>query len=217
MVHGRWFVTGTDTDAGKTVCTAALAAALSPHVVAAKPVATGVRPGTAPDDAVRIARAAGHEPLCYRAFAPPLSPHRAADAPYVDGLLAWTGALDGAAVLVEGVGGWRVPLGEGRWVVDLARVALGTGPGGVIVVAPDRIGVLNHLVLTVGAIRGDGLAVTGVVLNRAAPVDPSRRTNARDAADLLDLPVALLPSIRTDAALAPAGRRVWAALGVRAP
>lgn len=213
MAAGRWFVTGTDTDAGKTVVTAALAAALAPDVCAAKPLATGVPPGEVPADAALLAAAAGHAPQWRRAFPQPVSPHRAAQEPYVDDLLAWTAALSGRTVLVEGVGGWRVPLGEGRWVTDLARVAVGAGLGGVLVVAPDRIGVLNHLRLTVDAIRADGLFVAGIALCRSRPQDASCATNAQDAAAMNGAPVAIVPRIdTTDAgALATAGRAAWAA------
>src|SRR5262245_23087922 len=140
----RWFVTGTDTDVGKTVVTACLAEAARDRgsVVAAKPVASGVAPGTAGDDASLIGAAAGHAPICFAAFAAPLSPHRAAAlegrAPPAS-LLDDVRALAADTVLVEGVGGWRVPLGGGWWNEDVARAA----DARVIVVAADRLGVLN--------------------------------------------------------------------------
>src|SRR5687768_2946774 len=76
----RLFVTGTDTGVGKTVVTACLAAAARRRgsVVACKPVASGVPPGQAGEDAELLGRCAGHPPLVLAAFEAPLSPHRAA-------------------------------------------------------------------------------------------------------------------------------------------
>ncbi len=215
MVRGRWFVTGTDTDAGKTVVTAALAAAAAPNVLAAKPIATGVREGAVPDDAALLARSGGHAPSYFMAFSAPVSPHRASPRPIGPEAVVWTAALTADVLLVEGVGGWRVPLG-GAWVTDLARAALGSGPGGIVIAAPDRVGVINQVLLTVEAIRRDGLPIVGVVLSRFPPTDPSVATNADDLTSLLDLPVATLErlNIQDISVLADAGRRVWTTLGV---
>jgi dethiobiotin synthetase len=189
----RIFVTGTDTGVGKTVATACLAQAARTRgtVLAVKPVASGVPAGTDGEDSVLLASAAGHAPWCAAAFVTPVSPHRAAR---IEGrglppaLLADLSALAAETVLVEGVGGWRVPLGDGLWTADLARTC-----ELVIVVAADRLGVLNHTLLTVDAVRTAGLPVAGVVLNRgAAPADASRPYNLDDLRDLLDVPVEVL-------------------------
>ena len=195
----RLFVTGTDTHVGKTVvtCCLARAAAARGTVSAAKPVASGVRPGTPGEDAEQIAAHAGHAPRVFATYEAPLSPHRAAllegrslDA---DALRAWVAALGADTVLVEGVGGWRVPirLDPPLWVVDLARAA----GGPVVIVAPDRLGVLNHTLLTVEAVRADGLAVAAVVLNRGVPADDSRRTNLDDLSALAGVPVVPFPAV----------------------
>jgi len=214
----RLFITGTDTDVGKTAATAALAAALAERgtVVAAKPVASGVPAGRAGDDAEALGRAAGHPPVIHTTYRAPLSPHRAArqegrplDEP---GLLAWVQALSADHVLVEGVGGWCVPLSEELWVRDLARAAADD----VVVVAADRIGVLNHTLLTVDAVRRDGFRVLGVVLNRGIPTaedDPSPSTNADDLRMLLDVPVVVLEHF-DEAGAAREGRRLLGAISV---
>jgi dethiobiotin synthetase len=215
----RLFVTGTDTDVGKSLVTACLAQAArdTGTVVAAKPVASGVEPGTVGDDAVLIATAAGHTPVCFVSFAAPLSPHRAAR---LEGRAPPSSLLDDVAllsadtVLVEGVGGWRVPLGGGWWNDDLARA---TG-GQVVVVAADRLGVLNHTLLTVEAVRRSGLQVAGVVLNRGiAGEDASRAHNLDDLRELTGLPVVVLTRLDPgdEAARAEAGRTLWR--GIVAP
>src|SRR5690606_22634650 len=109
----------TDTDVGKSVVAACLAAALREagrRVRAVKPLASGVAPGTAGEDAELLAAAAGHEPLVYATFEAALAPHRAARLEgrrvEPEALVAWLLGQPGDPVLVEGVGGWRVPLTE---------------------------------------------------------------------------------------------------------
>jgi dethiobiotin synthetase len=198
----RIFVTGTDTGVGKTVVTACLAQALAGRgtVRAVKPVASGVAAGTAGEDAELLGAAAGHAPLCLAAYATPVSPHRAAR---VEGrrlppaLLEDVRNIAADHVLVEGVGGWRVPLGDGVWTEDLARTC-----DTVVIVAADRLGVLSHTLLTADAVRRAGMPVAGVVLNRgAAGADASRPFNLDDLRELLDVPVVPLdPLDPTDAA-----------------
>lgn len=206
-------MTGTDTDVGKTTVTALLARAAreSGSVIAAKPVASGgahLGPG---DDAVAIAAAAGHPPLQFAGYEAPLSPHRAAalmgatlDVP---ALVEWVRALEADTVLVEGAGGWRVPLAMGFDVADLAK-AWGAP---VLVVALDRLGVLNHARLTVDAIAGDGLRVAGVALVR--PASGARTANLEDLRELLRVPVLdvpwLVPGSPDDPARIALGQGVW--------
>ncbi len=206
-------MTGTDTDVGKTTVTALLAAAarVEGSVIAAKPVASGgahLGPG---EDAVAIAEAAGHAPLQFAGYEAPLSPHRAAAmmGATLDtaALTAWIRAFDADTVLVEGAGGWRVPLALGFDVADLAR-AWGAP---VLVVARDRLGVLNHARLTVDAIGGDGLRVAGVALIR--PPTGARTANLQDLRELLRVPVAdvpwLIPGSHDDPARIAAGQALW--------
>lgn len=212
----RRYVTGTDTGVGKSAATAALAAAARAagrDVRAVKLVATGAPPGEPGEDATLIAAAAGHAPLVGATWAAPLSPHRAAalEARPLDvpALLRWLETIDGDPILIEGAGGWRVPFaatgGDTFELRDVARRL----PGDVLVVAADRLGVINHTRLTVEAVRADGLRVAAVILNRGVgdPADPARRTNLDDLRLLLDVPVLVLPTVDpTDrAALAAAG------------
>lgn len=201
----RLFVTGTDTDVGKTIITACLARAARGHgtVRAIKPVATGTPDGQLPADATHIGRAAGHAPECWASYETPVSPHRALlqeGKTLPSGLVERLRALRRADVdtlLVEGVGGFCVPLSVGPdlWLADLARAL----DAPVLIVAANRLGVINHTMLTVQAVRGAGLSVAGVVLNTFGDSDEcSRKTNAEDLRLLLDVPLALAPTIAPD-------------------
>lgn len=206
------FVTGTDTGVGKTVVTAAMAAALRRRGVpvrALKPVASGVEAG-AGEDAELLAFAAGHPPLSALRFVAPLSPHRAAA---LEGrrvelppLLEWIEAQPGTR-LVEGVGGWEVPLSWDLRVSDLATT-LGYP---VVVVAPDRLGVINQALLTVEAVRRRGLRVDALVLVEQETPDGSTLYNGQDFQRLLgETRVVSVPRVRMEVEmLAEVGERVW--------
>jgi dethiobiotin synthetase len=167
-------VVGTDTGAGKTVVAAAITAALRARgrgVAAVKPVATGVEPGEAGEDATLLARASGCEPgeALLESFRLPRSPLAAARAEQrsldVEALvraLRARAAEPGLDVLVvEGVGGLLVPLTEHHTVRDLMR-RLGAP---VLVVGRAGLGTIGHCALTVESARGAGLDVCGVVLS----------------------------------------------------
>jgi dethiobiotin synthetase len=184
------FVTGTDTDVGKTWVTAAIATALrrrGEDVAALKVVASGVAAG-AGADADRLGVAAGHPPRCGATLKAALSPHRAAALEgrelSRDDILRWVRRNSGTWTLAEGAGGWEVPLGPDWRISDLAA-DLGWP---VLIVAANRLGVLNHTLLTVAAIRARNLRVAGVVLN--GHEGASAAYNREDLAALLpDVPV----------------------------
>ncbi|HSN17014.1 MAG TPA: dethiobiotin synthase [Gammaproteobacteria bacterium] len=176
-----FFVTGTDTGIGKTRVSAGLLKALSKSglkTVGMKPVASGAEPtpeGLRNDDALALQKAASERrdyalvnPYC---FAPPVAPHLAAREAGVeislDVLRAAYGELCRGvdAVVVEGVGGWQVPLASGLEVPDLAREF----DLPVLLVVGMRLGCLNHALLTARAIRGDGLELAGWVANAIDP------------------------------------------------
>lgn len=207
----RFFVTGTDTDAGKTTLGVLLAAS-RPGCRAVKPLATGVPDGEPGDDAVRLAQAAGHEPAVFATWPAPLSPEAAARAAGREldwtGLLAWLARQEGAPLLVEGVGGWRVPLGGGRWVADLASAAVGPG-GDVIVAAANRLGVINHSLLTVDAVTRDGFRPAALFLLDFGTADASRETNAEDLTCWAPCPV-----VRVAVGSGP-NPRLWNVLDMR--
>ena len=198
---GRWFITGTDTDVGKTYVTSALAAGARDRgtVVAAKPIASGCLPSDASRDAALLSQCAGHPPREWATAPEALSPHRATLSPAFDAhaLQRWLDELSGDTVLIEGVGGWLVPLqttAPQASIPDLARWSRGQ----ILLVAANRIGVLNHTLLTAQSIASYGMALVGVILNNGADAaidDASRSSNLNDLRALLDVPVVPCPSL----------------------
>ena len=173
-----WFVAGTDTEVGKTFVSCALLHALKQRGVRAigmKPVAAGTDADGRNDDVERLLAAA---PVAApRAlinpylFASAIAPHIAAEEEgrtiEIEQIVAAFGQLRplADAVLVEGVGGFCVPLGPHSDTADLAeRLALP-----VILVVGMRLGCINHALLTRDAIAARGLRLAGWVANRIDP------------------------------------------------
>lgn len=171
-----WFVTGTDTEVGKTAISCALLMAAGQaglRTAAIKPVAAGCDENGHNEDALQLMDCMT-EPLDYQQVNPvaleeAVAPHIAAQhqgrvlqAARLAGLCR--GVMLGGAefVLVEGAGGWRVPIGPRETLADVA-VALRAG---VILVVGMRLGCINHALLTAEAIRRDGLPLVGWVANQ---------------------------------------------------
>lgn len=164
------------------------------QVAALKAVASGVPVGEVAQDAVCIATAAGHSPLCFAAFAEPLSPHLAAERAGASispgALLDWIRGNARELTLIEGSGGWEVPLSPEFRVSDLA-VAL---QADVVVVARNRLGVLNHTLLTVQAVRSRGLTVLGIALSPPEVSDLSTPLNELELQRFLpEVPICAVP------------------------
>ena len=175
------FVTGTDTGVGKSLASAALLHALArhhPRVVGMKPVAAGAEPHggqLANEDAIAL-RAASTVAVPVELDNPvllpdPLSPHIAAaragttiSIPAIVHSYRHLAPL-ADAVVVEGAGGFHVPLSDTETGADLAQ-ALGMP---VVLVVGLRLGCLNHAALTAEAVRARGLALAGWVANRVDP------------------------------------------------
>jgi dethiobiotin synthetase len=180
MTRG-FFVTGTDTGVGKTTVTLGLMQALQARgevVTAMKPVASGcarTASGLISDDARRL-RTRSSIALTYDlvnpyAFEPPIAPHLAADAvgvpidiQVIEQALRRL-ATDADQVMVEGVGGWLVPISQRHTMADVA-VALGLP---VIMVVGITLGCINHALLTAGAVQSAGLPLAGWIANRVDP------------------------------------------------
>lgn len=181
----RYFVTGTDTEVGKTVASSALlqAARLQGFITAGyKPVASGsdmTPEGLRNTDALALQRHSSLT-LSYQAvnpytFAEPTSPHivSADEQRPIDFAVMSAGlnALEKSAewVLVEGAGGWFTPLSETHTFADW--VALERLP--VILVVGVKLGCINHAMLTAQAIEQAGLPLAGWIANDVVP--PGRR------------------------------------------
>jgi dethiobiotin synthetase len=196
-----YFITGTDTDAGKTTIASGLlhAARLAGLSTAAgKPVASGsaMTPhGLRNSDALALL-AECSLPLAYDeinpvAFEPAIAPHLAAReagvALSVSSLLQPMRALlekRADFTLIEGAGGWRVPLAAQSNLSDLA-IALGLP---VILVVGVRLGCINHALLTAEAIARDGLQLAGWVANIIEPRTSRLEENLATLAERLPAP-----------------------------
>ena len=176
----RLFVSGTDTDAGKTVLAGLLAKhflGLGKSVRYIKPVQTGHPPD---DDAATVRRISGLGPEAARLLfsAPePVSPNFCFDPfPFGEILDAVAAKPASDVLLVEGAGGLLAPLDDARAMHDLAR-ALNMP---VVLAAPNRVGGLNHLLLSLHFMRSTGLQLAAVGLNEHFSADARKAALNRD-------------------------------------
>lgn len=210
-----FFVTGTDTEVGKTTVAAGLLYAARKaglSTAAAKPVASGcvlTPEGLRNDDALALL-AECTLPLRYEAvnpfaFEPAIAPHLAAREAGIELSAARLAepvrqvlALQADFTLVEGAGGWRVPLAGRENLSDLAAL-LGLP---VILVVGVRLGCINHAVLSAEAIERDGLQLAGWVANIVDPYTSRLDENLASLAERLSAPclgrVPRLPKANAD-------------------
>src|ERR671920_216325 len=185
-------VTGTDIGVGKTWVACALARALREagrQVVAIKPVETGCsgQPGKG-EDGVRLARATGQSQPAHAiirlpdSIAPVLSSERAGAEIDFDALVLKIERFAESAdyAIVEGAGGLLAPV---TWEWNMADVARTLGAG-ALVVAADRLGTINHTLLTLSALELAGIPCAGVVLTTPEMPDQTSGSNAAAIARL---------------------------------
>ncbi len=188
------FLTGTDTGVGKTytaVCLLRLLRARGLRCAGMKPICCGDR-----DDAEKLLAASSEglsidevNPVWLRTPAAPLAAAliegvTVETRTLVEGFLALQRRFD--FVVVEGVGGWLVPIGEDYFVSDLA-VDLQLP---VVIVAMNRLGCLNHTMLTARSVASHGLPCAGVALNGSgAPVDFAEESNADILSRIAQVPI----------------------------
>ncbi len=175
------FITGTDTGTGKTTVACGLLGVLKEMQLSTavmKPVASGcdeTRAGLRNADAIRLMSCATHQAEYQQvnpyAFLAAIAPHIAASDKginvSIDAIVSGARELEQQAdvLLVEGVGGWRVPLNDHQTAEDLA-VALNYP---VIMVVGMRLGCINHALMTSAAIDASGMALAGWVANSIEP------------------------------------------------
>src|SRR5690554_6653529 len=182
MAKKTFFVTGTDTGVGKTMVSAAIleaAKAAGKRTLGMKPIASGcdeTPDGLRNDDALMLQHAAT-ESLAYDlvnpiALEPAIAPHVAAvhagrvvTADRLIGFCRGMQMRSADLLLIEGAGGWRVPLNDRETYSAVPR-ELGLP---VILVVSLKLGCINHAMLTVEAIARDGLTVAGWVANHPEP------------------------------------------------
>jgi dethiobiotin synthetase len=175
------FITGTDTGIGKTRVSVGLLKILNAgghRAMGMKPIASGAvagPDGLCSDDAVAL-RAAGPPGLSLRAINPycfpaPVSPNIAAAeagaSVSVSAIAAAAARLAERAdvLVIEGIGGWRVPIGAGLALPDVVRALAAP----VVMVVGLRLGCINHACLTAEAIQRDGLRLAGWIGNQLDP------------------------------------------------
>jgi len=197
-MNPAYFLTGTDTEIGKTFITCALlhrARLDGLQAVGLKPVAAGTDAAGLNDDVEAIRGASNVElprqiinPYC---FVPAIAPHIAAAEA---GVTIEFGKIIAACqqarqqadlAIIEGVGGFCVPLGDDRSAADLA-VALGLP---LILVVGMRLGCINHALLTAEAIAARGLVLAGWVANRIDPAMARFDENLATLEKLLPAPL----------------------------
>jgi len=218
-----FFVAGTDTGVGKTAFSAALLrsfAELGLRTAGMKPVAAGCTDGRNEDVEALVAASSARVDrslVCPYLFEPPIAPHIAAGEAGVRIDLAvieraFTALSDRFDVIVvEGVGGFRVPLNEREDAAGLAR-RLGLP---VILVVGLRLGCLNHALLTRDAIAAEGLKLAGWVANRIDPGMARVEENVAALRERLGAPlIADVPYGAVSALRVPLGP-LWPGPGLR--
>jgi len=196
-----FFITGTDTEVGKTVSTVALLRAankLGLLTAAYKPVASGcdlMEEGLCNQDVVMLQKNTSlrlaYEELVGYCFEPHIAPHIASEESGVpiemgvlsDGLKRLK-ETDADMIFVEGAGGWRLPVGHGHFLSDWVRHE--NLP--VILVVGAKLGCLNHAMLTCEAIQHDRLNIAGWCVNRIHPGMSHYKANLETLKSLLPAP-----------------------------
>jgi len=200
----RWFVTGTDTGVGKTHAAGGLIRHLvgrGQRVAGLKPVASGCAKtplGLRNEDALAL-MAAANVALDYGtvnpyAFEPAIAPHLAAAAVGVeidpDAIARIVNGIRADHIVIEGAGGWSVPLGRELMFADLARAVCRD----VILVVGLRLGCINHALLSAEQIRREGFRLAGWVANTLDPAMPALAGNLETLKGKLTSPLlAVLP------------------------
>ena len=195
----RLFITGTDTEIGKTRVAAALVRNLVSkgfRVAGMKPVASGCEntpDGLRNSDALALIAAANvempYEVVNPFAFEPAIAPHIAAQEAGeeidINHIQACMQNIAADYLVTEGFGGWCVPIGGGRMLVDIARCVADE----VILVVGMRLGCINHALLTAAQIGHDGLPLKGWIANYVDPDMPVQAENLQTLKDLMPAPL----------------------------
>ena len=202
MAKRSFFITGTDTDAGKTIVTAGLLAAANKagkRTIGLKPVAAGCEDtpeGLRNSDAVLLQETASvklsYDQVNPIAFEPAIAPHIAAMregrmmsgeriAAYCRGAMMQPADL----VLVEGAGGWRVPLSYRETMAQIPKSLQVP----VILVVGMKLGCINHALMSAESISRDGIPLAGWIANRVDADMACYEENRDTIANMLRAPL----------------------------
>lgn len=210
-----FFVTGTDTDAGKTFVSVLLLqgyAALGIKALGAKPLAAGAdfaADGSLQNgDALLLQQHSGialpyaqHNPLCLQQ---PAAPHLVAaaagirlDESQLTAQLQQLGHTEAERILIEGAGGWLLPLSAERYLADWVSEQ----PLPVVLVVGIKLGCLNHAMLTVRELQRSGVKLLGWVANIISPQMLLLEQNIADLQQRIAAPLlATIPYAPSDSA-----------------
>ena len=202
LTSGTYFVTGTDTDVGKTVCTKALLQAANQQhkrTLAYKPISAGCEDtenGLRNEDALTLQNNSSIQ-VSYNAVNPiayqqPIAPHIAAmetnrpiDLTLIDQGLDFLQQQQSQFLFVEGAGGWHLPINNkqlfSEWVIGKQLP--------VIVVIGLKLGCLNHALLTVQSIQQSGLTIAGWIANHLQPNMPYVEQNIDTLKEYINAPL----------------------------
>ncbi|SRR6266542_1409182 len=224
----RLVIVGTGTGVGKTHVGCALLRGWAERHIAAlglKPIETGIaasHPLASPDepaagsDALKLRQAGGtfhvkHSPYAFpEAVSPHLAARRAGSRIELRAVRRWVGEHVAPVVVIETAGGLFTPLADGATNLDLA---LALRPCTMLLVAPDRLGVLHDVTATLGLAAARGQRITHIVLSAPETPDPSTGRNGAELARLgIVQPLAIFPRAdeRDPATLAAAGATIAA-------
>lgn len=198
MTIKNLFITATDTDAGKTYIATAIVRQLvakGKKVAVYKPISAGceqIKGELINEDAALLLAASnagqGYHEVNPIKFKEAIAPHIAAKlhnkAIDEDLILAGFYALAGDINIVEGAGGWRLPLGNGRFLSDFVKQS----QCHVLLVVNMKLGCLNHAVLTYQSIIADGLTCLGWIANNQENM-PYLNENIAELASLISAPL----------------------------
>ena len=196
-----FFITGTDTEVGKTVSTVALLRAANKQgllTAAYKPVASGcdlMEDGLCNQDVVMLQKNTSlhlaYDEVVGYCFEPHIAPHIAAEETGVpiefDVLTEGLNRLretDADVLFVEGAGGWRLPVGHGHFLSDWVRHE----DLPVILVIGVKLGCMNHAMLTYEAIQRDRLRIAGWCINQIHPGMSHYKANVETLKSLISEP-----------------------------
>ena len=218
----KLFITATDTDAGKTYAAQALVNAfvrLNKKVAVYKPISAGcerINNDLINEDALLLLKQSNCQQSISQvnpiAFEQPIAPHIAAakvqkaiNLADIEQGYEQSISLGADVIICEGAGGWRLPLGQGKYLSEFVQASKQK----VILVVNMKLGCLNHAILTYQSIIADGLQCVGWIAN--SPVDmPYLTENINELSSLLPIPK--LAELPFDLDIDQAAKRITIAL-----
>lgn len=196
------FISGTDTDAGKTFVSCGILEAaklVGFSTAAVKPLAAGgvdLGEGLRNDDALALQQqcslALSYDqvnPVCFKL---PIAPHLAAkqegrkiNATQLSGFCRGVMMKRAGITVIEGAGGWKVPINKREFFADMLRELKVP----VILVVAMRLGCINHALLSANAIRSDGIRLAGWIANQVEPEMDAYQDNVETLSELMPAPL----------------------------